>query len=392
MTEKIYDENPRTLDFTATVLSCKKEEKSGQYAVILDKTAFFPEEGGQGPDKGFLNSQPVLYVSIDRENTITHLLPCPFPEGSTVTGHVDWAQRFDYMQQHTGEHILSGLIHKHFCYNNVGFHLGAKETTLDFDGPLTLEEARRMEKLANEAVTANLPVNVSFPSEKELAALTYRSKIALTGSIRIVEIPGIDICACCAPHVERTGEIGMLKITDLQSHRGGVRLTILCGSRALFHYTQKQDAVSAVSVLLSAKPDLIADAVAHLKEENQNQKERINELQKKLLEYRLSALPAPEVSPHAVLFEDTLDTKAMRNAVNGLSASYAGYSAIFAGNDTDGYQFIIGSEKTDCTQAAALLREKLHAKCGGSPVMIQGSVKALRVQITELLLSLTVSC
>lgn len=138
------------------------------------------------------------------------------------------------MQQHTGEHILSGLVHRHFGYNNVGFHLGAEETTLDFDGPLTLEDIRRMEKLANEAVTANLPVKVSFPSKEELDALTYRSKIELTGSVRIVEIPGIDICACCAPHVEKTGEIGMIKIKDLQSHRGGVRITILCGSRRSF--------------------------------------------------------------------------------------------------------------------------------------------------------------
>lgn len=391
MTEKIYDANPHTLDFTATVLSCKKEEKSEQYAVVLDRTAFFPEEGGQGPDKGFLNSQPVLFVSIDKKNTITHLLPCPFPEGSTVTGHVDWAQRFDYMQQHTGEHILSGLVHKHFGYNNVGFHLGTEETTLDFDGSLTAEDIRRIEKLANEAVTANLPVNISFPSKEALAALTYRSKIALTDSVRIVEIPGIDICACCAPHVEKTGEIGMIKITDFQTHRGGVRITILCGSRALLHYTQKQDAVTAVSTLLSAKPDLIAEAVSRLKEENQSQKKRINELQAKLLECRLSSLPAPEVSPHAVLFEDNLDTKAMRNAVNTLAAAYAGYSGIFAGNDTDGYQFIIGSEKADCTQAAALLREKLHAKCGGSPAMIQGSVAALQKQIAEVLLSLAVS-
>ncbi len=387
MTVKIYDRNPLILDFTATILSCKKEE-GGLYSIILDQTAFFPEEAGQGADKGFINSQPVRHVSIDQDNIITHYIACPFPEGSTIMGQVDWVQRFDYMQQHTGEHILSGLVHRHFGYNNVGFHLGDSETTLDFDGPLTQEEIRNMEKLANEAVTADLPVNVSFPSEEELKVLSYRSKLELSGLVRIVEIPGIDFCACCAPHVDTTGKVGMIKVTDLQSHRGGMRLTILCGSRALADYSNKQDIVNSASALLSAKPELISNAITRLMEDSQSKQERINSLQAKLLESRLLALPLPDTSMHALLFEDNLDTKAIRNAVNTLSASYAGYSGIFTGSDTGGYRFILGSKRLDCNDAARILRERLQAKCGGSALMIQGSVNASKEQITNLILEL----
>lgn len=389
MTEKIYDTDPHILTFEAVVQSCEEAKTPGQYAVILNRTAFFPEEGGQGSDDGILGGLPVLHVSIDKENTLTHFLPGSLPVGSTVSGSVDWEKRFDYMQQHTGEHILSGLIHKHFGYNNVGFHLGDDTTTLDFDGVISPEEMRRIELLANEAVAKNLPVNTSFPSKEELSALSYRSKIELTGAVRIVEIPGIDICACCAPHVDSTGQIGMIKIADLQSHRGGVRITILCGSRALLDYQVKQDTISTVSALLSAKPELIADAVIRLKEESQGRQERINALQAKLLAQKLSTLPSPDTTPHAILFEDPMDTKAVRDAVNTLAASYPGYSAIFTGNDADGYNFILGSSTLDCNTAAKALRETHQAKCGGSKQMIQGSVTVSAEQINNLLLSLT---
>lgn len=387
MTEKIYDQNPRILVFTATVLSCEKTA-DGRYAICLDKTALFPEEGGQGADKGTLNDIPVLHTTIQKDNTITHFLASPLPVGSTVQGTVDWAQRFDYMQQHTGEHILSGLVHKRFGYNNVGFHLGEAETTLDFDGSITLEEIRELESRANEVIYQNLPVKVSFPTKDVLESLDYRSKIELEGNVRIVEIPGIDLCACCAPHVASTGEIGILKVADIQSHRGGVRITILCGSRAFADYTCKQEMTSALSALLSAKPALIVDGVNRLKAEILSKQERMNQLQAKLLEYKIASLPAPsDTNRHAILFEEPTDTKAVRDAVNRLTAIYPGYAAIFTGNDIEGYQFILGSTNSDCNQLAALLRKELGAKCGGSPLMIQGSVTATKNQLTKLILS-----
>lgn len=387
MTEKIYDKDPHILQFNAIVLSCEKTE-DGSYAVLLDRTAFFPEEGGQGSDKGTLNGFPVLHVAIDNTDTLTHFLPSPLETGSTVDGEVDWEQRFDYMQQHTGEHILSGLIHKHFGYNNVGFHLGAEITTLDFDGVLTTEEIRRMESLANRAIYENLPVKVNFPSKEELDTLEYRSKIELSGAVRIVEIPGIDVCACCAPHVDSIGQVGMLKIVSMEKHRGGVRITILCGSRALKDYTEKQDISSELSALLSAKPEVLADAVKRLKSENLEQRERMNALQEKLFSAKIEALPAPETTSHAILFEKSMDTKAVRNAVNRLSSIYPGYSAVFTGSEESGYSFILGSEKSDCNAVAKVLRERMQAKCGGSTLMIQGSVHATEKELRALLLSL----
>ncbi len=383
MTEKIYDKDPHILKFDAVVLSCEKMDS--HYGVVLDRTAFFPEEGGQGCDAGTLDGQPVLHVSIDKENTLTHLLASPLPVGARVSGEVDWARRFDYMQQHTGEHILSGLVHSHFGFDNVGFHLGAEITTLDFNGVLTPEQLLQMETLANEAVFADLPVKTSFPSPDELATLSYRSKIALTGPVRIVEIPGIDLCACCAPHVDRTGQIGMIKVVDMQSHRGGVRLTLLCGSRALARCQAQQDCLSALSALLSAKPECITEAVLRLKEESNSRKERINDLQAKLLSLRLSSLPTDDPCAPVLLFEEEMDMKAVRDAVNTLTAERSGYCAIFVGGGDAGYSFILGSSGLDCNAAAAALRNELKAKCGGSAQMIQGSVAADRTAIRALL-------
>lgn len=386
MTHKIYNDNTHILDFTSNVLSCKRNDTSGNFDVILDSTAFFPEEGGQGSDKGTLNGFPVIHVSIDKNDIITHTLSQPLEEGISVTGHVDWEQRLDYMQQHTGEHILSGLVHEHFSYHNVGFHLGDDLTTLDFDGVLTREDMQKVEALANEIIYKNLPVNVSYPTKDELECMSYRSKIEIEGAVRIVEIPGVDLCACCAPHVDYTGQIGIIKVVNMESHRGGVRITILCGNRAFRNYSFLQDTVSKLSASLSAKPELLCDAVHRLKDEAQSRQERINLLQAKLLEAHIKELPSFEASKHAILFEDSMDTKAVRNAVNSLTAVYEGFSAIFTGDDVNGYQFIIGSCKEDCNRVAKLLRENLSAKCGGSAQMIQGSVAATKTELTTLLM------
>ena len=386
MTDKIYDKDPHITEFEATVLSCDKDPESGKYAVSLDRTAFFPEEGGQGCDKGFLNGNPILHVSIGKDGTITHMLANPLPVSEKVQGSVDWTQRFDYMQQHTGEHILSGLIHSKFCYDNVGFHLSGDYTTLDVNGPLTLEDIVSLEQEANKVVFSNLPVKAYFPSTDELKMLTYRSKIEIEGPVRLVEIPGIDLCACCAPHVDMTGQIGLIKITQFMAHRGGMRLTILCGMRALKFFGDNLSVLNTLSASLSVPYEKLPEAVEHLKQESFEKQQRINALQEKLLSVSLSVLPAPSVSANAFLFAESMDTKALRNAVNDLTASYPGFSGIFNGNDTDGYTFIIGAgQEADCAQLTPILREKLSAKCGGSSQMIQGSVNASRESITACL-------
>lgn len=379
-TEKLFYKDIHIVDFDAVVTDCSLDEKSGLYRIVLDRTAFFPEEGGQTADKGTINQAAVLDVHI-RDDVIFHIMENPLNINETVSCHVDWTQRFDFMQQHSGEHMISGLVHKYYNYDNVGFHLSVNEVTLDFNGELSLAQLRAIENEANAAIWKGIPVRISFPSGEELAALNYRSKKELSGEVRIVEIPGIDICACCAPHVENTAHIGLIKITGVQSHRGGVRVNICCGSRAVSDYTEKQDSVSDISVQLSARQSEIADAVRKLRSDMQRQKERINDLQAKLLSLQISQLPSPSEAENAILFVEALDNIAMRNAVNSLTEKYSGYCGIFAGNDSDGYHYIVGSSCKDCRKPAALMREKSGAKGGGNERMIQGSITASKDSI-----------
>ncbi len=380
--ERLYYQDTHLLDFEATVTDCAPD--SGKFRILLDRTAFFPEEGGQGADRGTLAGQEVLDVQLIR-GEIWHYLGAPVPVGSMVDGHVDWEQRFDYMQQHSGEHIISGLVHSTYGFDNVGFHLGKEEVTLDFNGSLTLAQLREIEESANRIVWQDLPVRVFFPEKEQLAQLEYRSKLELTEDVRIVEIPGVDVCACCAPHADTTGKIGLIKIVGVQSHRGGVRVNILCGARAVKEFTLHQDSVTAISNMLSAKQNAVAHAVLHLKEDNVRLKERANALQATVLSLQADMLPSPEEQDSVILFTGELDTIALRNTANALCEKYAGYCCLFSGNDSDGYRFIIGSSSLDCRQAASVLREQLGAKGGGTVPMVQGSVIASSQDIRKAL-------
>lgn len=388
--KKLYYEDVHMTEFEAVVTECTYDEKKKIYKVVLDQTAFFPEEGGQVADKGTFTIvsgtgfEPVVLPLLDahiKNDIIYHYVEKEIPVGTVVKGNVDWMQRFDFMQQHSGEHIISGLVNKYYGFNNVGFHLGLQEVTLDFNGVLTLEQLRDIESKANEAVWKNLPVEIEFPSSEKLQTLEYRSKLDLTENVRIVTIPGYDVCACCAPHVDSTGQIGLIKITNVQSHRGGVRVNILCGNRALHDYTVKQDNAAAISAALSVKQDLIADGVDRLKEENFKQKEVINRLQATILKNLAEGLPSPSESSHAILFVEPMDDIAIRNLINELVPKYSGYVGIFWGNDLDGYRYIVGSNTLDCRELATTLREKLGAKGGGKAPMIQGNVAATKEQL-----------
>jgi alanyl-tRNA synthetase len=381
MTRKLFYEDIHITTFKANVISCEPADK--HYRVLLDATAFFPEEGGQSADIGTINGQEVCDVQIEND-LIYHTLKDPIPVGETVECHVDWTQRFDFMQQHSGEHILSGIVHERFGYNNVGFHLSNREVTLDFDGPLNNDQLYDIELAVNRVIWLNLPIEISYPEKEELAALSYRSKIEIDGQVRIVTIPGVDVCACCAPHVETTGQIGLLKIVNAQRYKGGVRLTILCGNRALNDYIEKLNSVTTIAQSMSVKQEQVVAAFDKLKGENQALKETINTLQAKCLSMSLSALPDPTETKNAVLFTDVTDNIAIRNAVNDLTGRYAGYSAIFSGEEGN-YRFILGSKQSDCNEAAQTLRTKLGAKCGGNALMIQGSVNTTRDELLAIL-------
>ena len=307
-------------------------------------------------------------------------------EGEEITGKLDFQERFSKMQQHTGEHIISGLVSSHFGYHNVGFHLGTEEVTMDYDGVLTQEDLEQIEEEANEAVAKNLSVVVLYPSEEELKNITYRSKIEIEGQIRIVQIPGYDSCACCAPHVKETGSIGLIKIVGAIHYKGGMRVSMLCGFRALWDYRMKEKNVVRISNLLSAKQEDTAQAVERLGQEINRQKEKIRDLQQRyvalcLEEARKKAATAPE--ENILLFAEELDGGARRNFVNEAMEMTEGFAGVFVGTDEQGYQYVLGSRKQDIQAAGKNLNTRFQGNGGGRPPMIQGSLNGKEQEIRE---------
>ena len=377
--KKLYDADSYLKEFTATVVSCEQKDDT-TYRVVLDQTAFFPEGGGQTGDIGWLNDVEVIDTR-EKGGVIYHETKVPLEAGMKVTGKIDFTVRYDKMQQHTGEHILSGIVCATYGYHNVGFHLSTEITTLDFDGELSAEQVHELEVRANKMIHANIPVQVKFPAKEELSKMDYRSKIEIEGQVRIVEIPGVDRCACCAPHVKMTGEIGLIKIVSCDRHRGGCRMTIVCGMRALKDYQQKQESVGKVSATLSAKPEKIAEAVAHLQEQQAKLREQLNHIQAMYLDSKLEKIQPEEKV--VCIFEESLDSIAMRNFVNGAMERCDGVCGAFIGNDECGYHYILGSKTVDVRAVSKKLNEKFSGKGGGKPQMVQGSLSGSAKEIQE---------
>ena len=375
MTDKLYYESSHRKDFEAQVISCEPEGEG--YKVVLDKTVFFPEGGGQYADTGILGGVHVLDAQ-EKDGIIYHYTDGALTPGEIVKGEIDWEKRFESMQQHSGEHIISGIVHGRFGYNNVGFHLGADYCTMDFDGPITKEQLKEIEEEANRIVYKNLNIEILYPTKEELKDLTYRSKIEIEGQVRIVNIPGVDICACCAPHVDRTGEIGNIKLVDMVSYKGGERITMLSGSRALTDHQQKEESVKKISALLCAKDTEVAEAVEKLKEEQLDLKNQVSALKQKLLAYQAKEI---DVTPELVKVFDSEP----RELMNLLLERGAKICAIFAGNDEEGYRYVIGSHSEDVRVISKKLNEAFQGRGGGKPQMVQGSLKGTAKNISEIL-------
>ena len=357
------------------------EEKDGKYHVILNATAFYPEGGGQPSDTGALNGVKVLHVS-EKGEEIIHELEAPLEEGVLAEGVIDWKKRYDNMQQHTGEHIFSGLVHKHFGYDNVGFHMGTDEVTVDFNGVLTQEQLDELEDEANQLIYDNVPVKVFYPSKEELEELDYRSKKELTGLVRIVEIPGGDICACCGIHVETTGEVGLIKLRTMINYKGGVRISMLCGRRALMDYRERLKDEIRISNLLSAKLALVPDAVEKMKNESQEKDLALGRLWQQLLEKKTESYPeSTEVL--AVLSPVQLRQLATMLYEKGKGKIVG----VFSGNeDEQVYQYALGSSQADMRKLSKAMNGALNGRGGGSNLMAQGTFKAAESAIRETLM------
>ena len=377
MTEKLFYEDSHRTEFTAKVISC--EEAKDGYRVVLDQTVFFPEGGGQYADTGVLGTVNVTDVH-EKDDVIYHYTTEPLEVGSIVTGKINWEERFEKMQQHTGEHI----VHERFGYNNVGFHLGADYCTMDFDGTISKEQLKEIEAAANEAVYQDLEIEILYPSKDELKDMDYRSKIEIEGQVRIVKIPGYDVCACCAPHVKTTGEIGAVKLVSMANYKGGERITMLCGRRAMRDYEKKDAMTKEISALLCAKEYEVADAVGKLKDEQTRMKSQIAELQQKLLEFRVAEIPVEEKI--VTVFDSALSGNLPREMMNRLLDKGAVICAVFAGTDTDGYRYVIGSRSEDVRPISKALNVAFEGRGGGKPEMVQGSVKGTGKAMKELLM------
>ena len=371
MTLKLYDNDSFLFSFSARVLSC--ESAGERWRAVLDRTAFFPEGGGQPADPGTLGGVPVLDVQEEPDG-IAHYLPSPIPEGETVQGELDRAVRLRRMQNHTGEHILCGLAHRHYGYENVGFHLGEDAVTMDLSGELSPEQIRALEREANEVVWEDVPVTARYPDPAELPHLTYRSKLELTENVRLVTIEGYDVCACCAPHVQHTGQIGAIKIIDAMRHRGGMRLTILCGVDAYENYVNQFDHARAISNLLSTPREEIVSGVEKLLAERDALHRVILERDRKLMALHLASLPETDGNLCVVGAFD--DLEALRELVNAGMERAGGVCAAFSGSDAEGYRYIIGSRHVDLRAAAKTINAAIGGKGGGKPTMIQGSCTA----------------
>ena len=381
--EKLFELDPYLTHFTACVQSCVQSRKG--WDVILDQTAFYPEGGGQPYDLGTLGGTSVLEVH-EREGHVVHTCDRPLEPGSQVEGDIDWPRRFDLMQHHSGEHIVSGIAHARYGCENVGFHMGSDVITIDLSVELTQEQVRELEEAANRYIWEDHPIQIAFPSPQELEVLTYRSKKALTGRVRIVSFPGADTCACCGTHVETTGEVGIIKLRTMINYKGGVRISMLCGRRALMDYRERLKDEIRISNLLSAKLALVPDAVEKMKNESQEKDLALGRLWQQLLEKKAESYP--ESTEVLAVFEEGLSPVQLRQLATMLYEKGKGkIVGVFSGNeDEQVYQYALGSSQADMRKLSKAMNGALNGRGGGSNLMAQGTFKAAESAIRETLM------
>ena len=383
-TRKLYYEDPNLTQFTAQVLSCTQASKG--YEIILDQTAFYPEGGGQACDIGFLADVAVLDVQ-ERGETVVHLCAEPLSCGESVSGQINWQRRFDLMQQHTGEHILSGIIHKYFGYQNVGFHVGEQVMEVDFDGPIDPEMLAKIEREANEAIWQNIPVKCWYPTQEELPQVFYRTKRALPWPVRIVQVPGYDSCACCGIHVTSTGQVGLIKVLSCVKFHQGVRLELVCGARALDMVCQVFDQNKQVSQTFSAKILETAQAAQRITQQLAEEKFRCAGLEKRLLDGIAQSYSGQENVLH---YQPELDSANIRELADRIGNICTGYAVVYSGDDAQGYGIcIVSLHLENAKELGSKAAAALNGRGGGKPSCFQGRFQCSQEQIVNFFTDLT---
>ena len=378
---KLYYDSAYIKEFEAQVLSCQEGKKG--WEITLSATAFYPEGGGQPADTGLLGNVRVTDVH-EKDGQVVHYTDGPLPVGEMVRGVIDWDRRFQHMQEHSGEHLVSGLIHQRFGYDNVGFHMGTDEVTIDFNGVLEWGDLMAIEEKANGMIWENLEISDVYPEKDELDAMEYRSKKELTGAVRIVSIPGGDVCACCGTHVERTGEIGLVKFLSMIHYKGGVRISLLCGKRAVEDYERKRDQVQKISVLLSARPGEISRAVEKLKDEEAKLQEKLVAAYDKLIASEVRDIK--EGDGDIFILEPDFEAIQLRHLVNRLLEEKKGRTVLALGGAAEGsFLYVLGSRDGDMRRLSRELNGLLNGRGGGSAQMAQGTFFATKDQLQAIL-------
>ena len=375
MTRKLYYEDCHLAEFDAVVTACVPSEKG--FEVTLDATAFYPEGGGQACDLGTLGGVAVLDVQ-ERGEEVIHLCVGPLEVGAQVSGRIDYERRFHLMQQHTGEHIVSGIIHRRYGYHNVGFHMGANFIEIDFDGVIPPEALAEIEQEANEVLWKNLEVRCWYPSEEALPNVFYRTKKALPWPVRIVQVPGYDSCACCGVHVKRTGEVGLVKLFSIMGLRGGSRIEMACGGKALELLNRAYEQNRQVSQAFSAKIFETGAAAKRMNEVLTAEKFRVTGLQRRLFSITAESYVNFENVLH---FEDGLEPALVRELADAVARKCGGRVAIFSGSDETGYSYCLAAREGDLRPFGKEMNTALSGRGGGKPNFLQGSVKATRAEI-----------
>ena len=347
-TIRLYYEDVYTKEFTATVLACREAKKG--YHVVLDRSAFYPEGGGQPSDTGMLNDVKVTEVH-EKDGELLHYTAKTLEAGTQVTGKIDWERRFDLMQQHSGEHIVSGLVHEAYGYDNVGFHMGSDVITIDFNGPLDEAQMAQIERKANEKIWENSAVEITYPDKEELEKLPYRSKKELTGKVRIVRFPGADLCACCGTHVSHTGEIGMVKLLSVVKFRDGVRMEMICGKRVLDYLSMVNEQNHQISVKLSAKADKTSEAVSRIQDENFRLKGMIAKFEEEMF---ASEAAKWEGAGSVLIFKEGMEADSVRKLADAVMNTCEGCCAVFSKNPDGSYKYAMGKK----TEISASLQKR----------------------------------
>ena len=367
MTEKLYYKDAYISEFYAEVISA--EQKGGSFEIVLDKTAFFPEEGGQNSDTGYISDARVLDVR-ETAGVIYHYtdkLPSA-REGVKCT--IDFDIRFEKMQIHTAEHMVCGILHNLYGHENVGFHLGEDVCTFDINAELTREVLDRAEALANEAIYKNLPVSAATYTAQELKEMEYRSKLDVFDGMRIVKIGDIDSCACCAPHVSSTGEIGVIKLLDFEKHRGGTRIILTAGRRAFSDYSDRYRIIKNISGMLSEPQSTVDTAVGALLDD----KEKMKYEHKRCVLGLVRAL-ADSVTTGStrVLYNvESVSTDALRDFCNFAGEKSAVPIVAISGSDGE-YRYVIYDKSGDVTSFVKAANAALSGRGGGRGKMAQGT-------------------